>query len=112
VLRGAGIPDGWTGAIGFEREEESLLIAVVFVHLLFGWCVDDDLYFVPNHGRQVLQTDHHGVIHARCRSEARVLELVAHMKEQGYELPTEPPDATFRWPAWMSGQKEEKKEAW
>jgi hypothetical protein len=23
VLRGAGIPDGWTGAIGFEREEES-----------------------------------------------------------------------------------------
>ena len=41
------------------------------------------------------------VLHVRCADEARVLELVKHMEQEGYPLPTEPPDATFIWPAWM-----------
>jgi hypothetical protein len=49
----------------------------------------------------LLQTDHHDVIHAECRSEERVRELVAHMAAEGYELPGEPPDWTFKRPAWM-----------
>ena len=61
----------------------------------------DDLFFIPDHGRQLLQTDHHDVIHVRCADEARVLELVKHMEQEGYALPTEPPDATFIWQAWM-----------
>ena len=74
---------------------------MLFAYLAFGWCVDDDLFFVPDHGRQLLQTDHHDVIHVECASEDRVRRLVAHMDEAGYELPEEPPDETFRRPAWM-----------
>jgi hypothetical protein len=104
VLRGAGIPDGWSGAIRFERDDEAALVAVLFAYLAFGWCADDDLFFVPDHGRQLLQTDHHDVIHTKCASEERVLELVAHMAAEGHELPAEPPDWTFKRPAWMGGE--------
>ena len=101
ILRGAGIPDGWAGAVRFDRAEEASLVAVLYAFVAFGWCVDDDLFFLPDHARQLLQTDHHDVIHAECRSGERVAELVAHMAAAGYELPAEPPDETFKRPAWM-----------
>lgn len=103
LLRGAGIPGGWGGAVRFGRDEEEALVAVLYAFLAFGWCVDDDLFFVPDHGRQLLHTDHHDVIHVECASEERVQRLVAHMVEAGYELPTELPDWTFKRPAWMGG---------
>lgn len=102
ILRGAGVPDGWAGAIRFEREEEDVLIAILFSAMAFGWCVDDDLFFIPEHARQMLQTDHHNVIHAECRFPECVRKLVAHMATEGYQLPTEPPDWTFKRPAWMN----------
>jgi hypothetical protein len=101
LLRGAGIGDGWSGAVRFGRDEDALL-AVLFAFVAFGWCVDDDLFFLPDNGQALLQTDHHDVIHVECRSEQRVLELVAHMAEEGYELPTELPDWTFKRPTWMT----------
>jgi hypothetical protein len=101
LLRGAGIPGGWEGAVRFDREDEDALVAVLYASLAFGWCVDDDLFFIPDHGRQLLQTDHHDVIHVDCSSEDRVQKLVAEMAEAGYQLPREPPDWTFRRPAWM-----------
>jgi hypothetical protein len=103
IHRGAGIPDGWDGAGLFERHEEGALVAVLFAAMAFGWCSDDDLFFAPDHARQLLQTDHHDVVHAQCRSEDHVLELAAHMAAEGYPLPTEPPDWTFKRPAWMVG---------
>lgn len=103
ILRGAGIPAGWVGAIRFDCSEADSLLAVLFAYLAFGWCGDDDLFFIPDHGRQLVQTDHHDVVHAECRSEDRIVQLVAHMAHAGYELPTEPPDWTFRRPAWMIG---------
>jgi hypothetical protein len=101
VLRGAGIFDGWSGAIRFEHAEEDQILAVMFVFLAFGWCVDDDLYFIPDHGRQIVQTDHHDVVHVECLEENRIQEFVEHMAGAGYELPTELPDQTFIWPYWM-----------
>jgi hypothetical protein len=101
ALRGAGIPSGWAGAIRFSKDEEDALLAVMFSYLAFGWCGDDDLFFIPDHGRQLLRTDHHDVIHAECPSEERVQSLVAHMADAGYELPRELPDWTFKRPAWM-----------
>lgn len=101
VLRGAGVPGGWDGALRFDAAESDLIAAILFPYLVFGWCADDDLFFIPGHGRQVIRTDHHDVIEIRCLSEERVRAFVAHMIEEGYDLPTEPPDGTFRWPAWM-----------
>jgi hypothetical protein len=92
VLRGAGIPDGWAGAVRFDRAEEPAVVAILFASMAFGWCGADDLFFVPDHARQVIRTDHHDVLHAECASEGRVGELVGHMAAAGYQLPTEPPD--------------------
>jgi hypothetical protein len=99
ILRGAGVPSGQAGAIRFGRDEEHILLAVLYANLAFGWCADDDLFFIPDHGRQLLHTDHHDVIHVECESEERVQKLVMHMADAGYELPREPPDGTFKRPA-------------
>lgn len=101
TLRGAGISDGWAGAVRFDRAEVDVAVAVLCAFLTYGWHSPDDVWFVPDHGRQIVQTDHHDVIHVECRDEARVLALVEHMAGMGYGLPAEPPDATFKWPAWM-----------
>jgi hypothetical protein len=100
-LRGAGISEGWTGAVRFERDEQAALIAVLFAYLAFGWCADDDLFFIPEHGRQLIQTDHHDVIHVQCVSEDRVQNFALAMAKAGHELPSEVPDWTFKRPAWM-----------
>jgi hypothetical protein len=101
LLRGAGIPAGRRVAVRFSHDEETLLVSVLYAYMTFGWCMDDDLFFVPDHGQQLLQTDHHDVIHVRCASEERVQSLVGHMADAGYQLPGELPDATFKRPAWM-----------
>jgi hypothetical protein len=104
VLRGAGVPGDWEGALMFGKEDCASLTAILFVYMIFGWCVGDDLFIIPDHGQQLLQTDHHDVVHARCLSEDRIGEFVKHMASNGYGLPPEPPDETFRWPDWMSPQ--------
>jgi hypothetical protein len=101
VLRGAGVPAGWIGALQFQYHEADEVVAVLFAYLSFAWCTADDLFVIPDHGKQLVQTDHHGVIHVECGSEPRVAEFVAHMAAEGYELPTAPPDWTFKRPAWM-----------
>jgi len=101
VLRGIGVPSSFSGAMHFDRDEKDALISILFVSLLFGWCVDDDLFFIPDHGCQLMQTDHHDVIHVECLYEERIQELIAHMAGAGYDLPTELPDGTFKLPVWM-----------
>jgi hypothetical protein len=81
------------------------VLAVLFVYLALGGCVVDDLFFIPDHGRQLIQTDHHQVIHAECASAERAEQLVRHMAEEGYDLPTKPPDGTFRRPTWMAKKR-------
>jgi hypothetical protein len=106
VLRGASIPFGSAAAVRLGQAAKGELIAVLYAYLAFGWCTDDDLFFVPDHGRQLLQTDHHDVVHVECRTEGRVLELVEYMSGAGYELPEELPDWTFKRPAWMCGGRQ------
>jgi hypothetical protein len=40
LLRGAGIPVGWAGAVRFGCDEEDVLVAVLYAFLVFGWCTD------------------------------------------------------------------------
>lgn len=101
LLRGAAIPSAWVGAVRYPRDETDALLAVLFAYLALAWSVDDDLFFIPDHGSQLLRTDHHGVIHVECSSQEQLRQLVAMMAGAGYNLPDEPPDGTFRRPAWM-----------
>ena len=56
---------------------------------------------MPDHGRYLLQTDHHNVIHAIFRHEEDVNRWVAEMERRGFALPGEVPDPTFKQPKWM-----------
>jgi hypothetical protein len=101
VWRSLGLPAGWAGAARACRDEWATVVAVLFASLALGGDSCSDLYFVPDHGRQIVWAGHHDAIHADCADEVRILELVRHMEAAGFTLPTEPPDATFKWPAWM-----------
>src|SRR5262245_16166086 len=102
VWRSLGMPGGWPGAARVVREKRPVVVAALFASLALGGDSCSDLYFVPDHGRQIVWAGHHDALHAECADEARILELVRHMERAGYALPTEPPDGTFKWPAWMS----------
>lgn len=102
ILSGAGIPAGFAGAVRFTAAEADRLVAVVFAHLSFGWSVPDDLFIVPDHARQLLHTDHHGVVHVDFADGARVARFVEHMRGEEFALPEELPDATFKKPDWMT----------
>jgi len=101
ILRGVGIPEAWPGAIRFAPPDRPAVLAVVFFYLVFGGCVQDDLYLIPDHGRQILLTSHHDVVHVKFAEESRIESFVKHMSAAGYELPAELPDETFKRPAWM-----------
>ena len=101
MLRGAGIPQGWVGAIRCSRQEMVVVIAVMFIYLAFGWCPADDLYLIPDHGQQYIQTNHHDVVHVEFLNEKRLSDFVAYMEFKGYPLPTKVPDGTFKRPSWM-----------
>jgi len=79
-------------------------VTLLFSTTIFGRSVGDDLYVVPDHGRQLLQTDHHGVIHVSFRSEESLNLCVDEMERREFPLPGEVPDSTFKQPCWMKGR--------
>ena len=101
ILQGLGLPLGTADIVTFERSELDALITLLLSTTIFGWSVDEDLYVVPDHARQVLQTDHHGVIHVSFRDSGDVGRWVSEMAQKGFALPEELPDETFRRPSWM-----------
>jgi hypothetical protein len=101
ILRGAGVPAGGPGAQRCRRGEEDEVVAVMFAALAFGGCVEDDVYFVPDHGRQVVMADSDGAVHVRCATEDRVAAVMRSMAGAGYRLPKSIPDGTFKTPIWM-----------
>lgn len=101
ILNAAGIPANFDGAVQYKAAEASKLVAAVFAALVFGWSVQDDLFVVPDHSQQLLQTDHHHVVHVQFADEHRVEPFIKHMASQHYLLPTDLPDRTFKRPDWM-----------
>lgn len=101
VLAGAGIVANTQGAVRYSAKELDQLITAVFAKLNFGWCLSDDLYIVPDHGRQFMQASHHDVVHVFTREEARMAQFMHHMEQEEFSLPAELPDATFKKPDWM-----------
>lgn len=78
-----------------------MVVAIRVAFVASGWCIDDDLFFIPDDAEQMLQADHHDVFQIKCRSEERVREFVIRLAAAGYKLPAEPPDSTFTRPAWV-----------
>jgi len=101
ILRGTGLPLGTADVIEFDRTETDALITLVFSTSIFGWSVNEDLYIVPNTGRYIVKTDHHGVIHVSFRGSDDIHAFMRFMAERGFILPNELQDVTFKRPKWM-----------
>ncbi len=101
ILKGIGLPLGTARVAEFDRGEIDDLVTLVFSTTIFGWSVGEDLYLVPDHAQQIIQTDHHGVLHVSSRSTEDIARFVEGMKARGFDLPEEVPDATFKPPKWM-----------
>jgi hypothetical protein len=102
VAMGPPIPDGFEGAVKYLAEEQTLLVGRVKAHVVSGWCVQDDLFVIPDDGKHIVQTDHHGVVHVSWLDRLSMERLIEHMASAGYSLPTEPLDWTFKRPSWMA----------
>ena len=101
IYGGIGIGDKDSHILQFNKGELIQLVTLIFNKLVFGWNVEDDLYVIPDHGRQIVQTDHHKAVHVSFSDEATVRKFVDKMAEEGFALPKDPPDETFKRPDWM-----------
>jgi hypothetical protein len=103
VVGATGVPDYSNGALRFTRTDETALLTLLLIQLLFGWCMWDDVYVIPDHADQFIKTSHHDVVHVHFRDTTRVEPYVRAMEAAEFYLPTEPPDETFKTPHWMVG---------
>lgn len=84
------------GAVEFGEGESDLLVSLMFCACAFGWSWPNDLFIVTDRRDVILMIDHHQVIWAMFNEALRREAFVASMSEAGFELPTSPPDPTFR----------------
>jgi hypothetical protein len=73
ILKAIALPLGTPDVVEFDGGEIDALITLLFSTSIFGWSVNEDLYVVyvvPETGRYIAKTDHHGVIHVSFRSPA------------------------------------------
>jgi hypothetical protein len=101
VFYGPDVPDGLRGALGYSRTRRAHLVERLVDGIAVAWSSNDDLFVIPHHGRMLLYVDHHDVVHVEFSEERYVDDFIEHMAQDGYRLPTELPDQTFRHPSWM-----------
>jgi len=104
AYRGAGIPEGWQGAIHFSRDDLASILTVLFVHCAFGWSICEDVSLVADHARLIAFVDHHNVIWAEFACAEELEPFVQRMAAAGYTLPVALPDPTFQPQPWITGK--------
>ena len=101
LFEAAGIELGAHGAIEYQPGERPSIIALLANQLHYGWSTGDDVFLVPDHGRQFIQTDHHNALHMSFSDPSQLLPFMNHMENKGFYVPSELPDETFKKPKWI-----------
>ena len=101
ILSGIGLPMGTADIVIFECNDLDKLVTLIFSTTIFGWSVGKDLYVIPDNAQYILKTDHHGVLHVSFRNHDDLEKSVKEMNGEGFPLPGEIPDPTFKRPEWM-----------
>ena len=102
TLRAAGVRPDFDGPVRYAGDERLALEAALLAVRAFGFSVADDVFVVPDHGRQLVMVGHHEAVHVSFADEGRVGPFVTHMADRGFPLPDDLPDATFKRPDWMT----------
>lgn len=101
LLEAAGIEPDKHCALEYLPEERPRMIALVVLQLHYAQNMNDDVFLLPDHGRQFIHCDHHNVLHMRFADPGQLLPFITHMEANGYFLPEEVPDDLFARPSWM-----------
>ena len=101
IMAGLGAPPGSIDVLRFSRDERDSLVTLMFATSIFGWSVGEDLYVVPDNASAFIMVSHHEDVHATTARGGNIDHWVNSMAEAGYDLPANPPDATFKRPKWM-----------
>ena len=101
MYKGIGINGDNADILAFRRNELASLVTLIFNQLVFGWHVGDDLYIIPDHGHQIIKTDHHDAVHVASLNDEAMVKYVKAMHDHKFELPEDLPDETFKRPDWM-----------
>jgi hypothetical protein len=101
IVSSVPVSKDFRGALRVERSDFVATVTLLFNQLLFGWCMWDDVYVIPDHARQIVKTSHHDVVHVSFRNSGKVAEFVEKLAKEKFYLSDEVPDGTFKTPAWM-----------
>ena len=88
-------------AVAFGPQDRAKLLLVLALAVSFGWSWPTDLYVLSEKRDVILMFDHHDCVWASFRGKEVCDTFVAHMREAGHDLPTSPPDETFKPADWM-----------
>ena len=67
-LRRLRVPKRFAGAIQFDRADSAELASLLLLRAHSGWCVYDDLFLIPDHGKLIGLVSHHEEIHVYAKS--------------------------------------------
>ncbi|MGO9953965.1 MAG: hypothetical protein ACLPN1_17375 [Dissulfurispiraceae bacterium] len=109
MIQGLGISPGFIGALCFATTDISRLSALLFLQITLGPSVHIDTYLVPEDGNTILYFSHHDVVHIAFRNNYCLNKTIETLVAAGYQLPTDPPDDTFKPVPWMISEDDESK---
>jgi hypothetical protein len=88
------------GALYFDRYDYEGLLKAIYNEM----CDSSDIFFISEISSHILFFQHHSIVIVKCRTEKDLLELIEKLSNEGYRLPDEPPDNTFKIQSWMKGR--------
>jgi hypothetical protein len=101
IVNSIPVSKDFRGVLRVEKLDEVATVTLLFNQLMFGWCMWDDVYVIPDHGRQIVKTSHHDVVHVSFKEPGMVADFVEKLAKEKFHLPKEVPDGTFKTPDWM-----------
>lgn len=101
IVNSTSVPKDFQGVFRAEKSDETAIITLLFNQLMFGWCMWDDVYAIPDHAQQIVKTSHHDVVHLSFKDPNKIASFVEKLAQAKFYLPTEVPDGTFKTPDWM-----------
>lgn len=97
IMERMGIPEGFKGVIRYSKEELYDILTVLCSQTAYGWTVTDNIFVIPDHGRQIVRTDHcDDLVYVSFIDEGRLQEFVRCLANHDIKLPDRPRGASLK----------------
>jgi hypothetical protein len=83
LIHKLGVPDNYSGAIVFDKSEFSVLMAILFVQMSFGWSLPDDVFLISSNAREIVYFDHDEAIHIAFKDNVDMEGFSQQLEKMG-----------------------------